>query len=74
MNTQPTAEFLTADELARVLRISKATVYARVRSRQFPHYKIGDRVVFKLAEVLAATRVPTDDDFTIRKIGAAVGR
>ena len=68
-------EFLTADELARILRLSKATIYSRVRTRQLPCYRFGDRIVFRLAEVLSSARVPVeDDDFTNPKMVAAGGR
>jgi excisionase family DNA binding protein len=55
--TESTGEFVTAQELAAMLRVAKATIYSRVRARQIPHFRVGDRVLFRLSEVLAATRV-----------------
>ena len=65
-------KFLTADELAEILPIAKATIYARVRARQLPHYRFGDRIVFRLSEVLALAHVPADtEDFGDLKTAGA---
>lgn len=61
-------KFITAEELAPLLRVAISTVYAKVRSRQLPHYRIGDRVVFKLSEVLASARVPVESEFENFKV------
>lgn len=61
---------LTAHELAVVLRVAPATVYARAKTRQLPCYRIGDRILFDCNEVLAALRVaPECEDFGNLKIG-----
>jgi excisionase family DNA binding protein len=33
--------FFTVDEVAAMLRISSATVYRRVKSEEWPHFRIG---------------------------------
>lgn len=62
MHQEKEKRFLTARELAAVLRVAPATVYQRARRRELPHYKIGDRLVFDLAEVLSSTRVEVPSD------------
>lgn len=49
---------LTAAELAAHLRVSKATIYQRARRHELPCFRIGDRIVFKLADVLASIQQP----------------
>ena len=60
MNEQ--SKLLSARELAEVLGISTPTVYQQARRGQLPCYKFGDRVMFRLEEVLAAARVSADDN------------
>lgn len=68
-------KLVTAAELASVLRVSVATVYARVKQRLVPHYKIGDRLLFNLAEVLESCRQPAETgDFEIPKIATSSAR
>jgi|HubBroStandDraft_4_1064222.scaffolds.fasta_scaffold200512_1 excisionase family DNA binding protein len=67
---------ITAPELALILTCSPSTIYSMAKRRQIPHFKIGDRVVFSLTEVLVALRKPADEseDFKIPKIAVASGR
>ena len=55
MNEQ--SKLLSARELAEVLGIAVPTIYQQARRGQLPCYKFGDRVMFRLEEVLAAARV-----------------
>ena len=45
-------EFLTIDELARVLKCSKSTIYQRTCRNEIPHYKNGRLLLFRLRDVL----------------------
>ena len=60
--------FLTAAELARVLRVSTGAIYAHVKQRRLPHHRLGDRLLFRLDEVLAATHVVPDGEFENHKV------
>jgi excisionase family DNA binding protein len=55
-NSTPTAELLTPDELARMLRISKAGVYRLVEGRHIRFYKVGGSLRFEKNDVLAYLR------------------
>jgi excisionase family DNA binding protein len=49
----PDALLLTADETARLLRTSRAAVYAMVGRRQFPGVtRLGSRVLFRSRDLL----------------------
>jgi excisionase family DNA binding protein len=42
---------LTPDDLAELLKVSKATVYKMVEKRAIPFYKIGGGLRFSLSEI-----------------------
>ena len=46
-------ELLTRDEVARLLKISRAGVYRLVEARQLPFYKVGRSLRFARGDVLA---------------------
>jgi excisionase family DNA binding protein len=54
--SDPPPEFLTRDDVARLLKVSRATVYRLVESRRLPFYKIGNRLRFDKQDVLAFLR------------------
>ncbi len=54
--SDPPTEFLTRDDVARLLKISRATVYRLVESRRLPFYKIGNSLRFDKRDVLAFLR------------------
>jgi excisionase family DNA binding protein len=66
----------TAPELAAFMRVSVATIYSRAKQRLIPCYRVGDRLLFNRAEVLAAIRQPAteSEDFEIPKSAVAPGR
>lgn len=41
-----TSAVLTADEVAKLLRISRYSVYEAVRRKELPHVRIGRRILF----------------------------
>jgi excisionase family DNA binding protein len=47
-----TIEFLTTEQLAKLLSISKTSVYRLISCRLIPFYKLGHNVRFKKADVL----------------------
>jgi excisionase family DNA binding protein len=49
----PKTELLTRDELAQLLKISRASVYRLVERRQLPFYKIGNSLRFDKRDVVA---------------------
>ena len=57
-STEPIDELLTAREAAKKLRVTTATLYQKCRERKIPHLRIGDRVLFRIKEVMAACEVP----------------
>jgi excisionase family DNA binding protein len=54
--SDPPTEFLTRDDVARLLKISRATVYRLVETRRLPFYKIGNSLRFDKQDVLAFLR------------------
>ncbi len=62
---------LTAHELAEVLRVSLSSIYQRAKSREIPHYKLGDRLIFDRDEVLAALRQPANAVLENLKLAAS---
>ena len=60
-----TIELLTISEVAELTKLSVSYIYKRTRAREFPHMKIGNRLRFKVEEVLGwleAKRLPTNQD------------
>jgi excisionase family DNA binding protein len=54
---------LTAEELAKALKVNKATVYAWVKSKTIPFYQAGRFVRFNLQEVLEKQRNKNENPF-----------
>ncbi len=49
---QSTPIFLSPDQLAKLLKLSKATVYRLIEKRALPFYKIGGSLRFKQNEIM----------------------
>lgn len=49
-------ELLTAEQLAKMLRVNKATVYEWVKTKTIPYYQAGRFVRFNLQEVLESQK------------------
>jgi excisionase family DNA binding protein len=45
--------FLNTDEASDFLRISKSTIYKKVRRKEIPHHKLGRRTLFEYEELRA---------------------
>jgi excisionase family DNA binding protein len=50
------AALLTAEELAKKLKVNKATVYQCVKEKRIPYYEAGRFVRFNLQEVLESQK------------------
>lgn len=57
---------LTVDEVAKFLRVSRQTVYTMIRAGTIPHFKVGNKVRIKRADLDAMTNTqqekPSDID------------
>jgi len=53
IGNDPTIEFITPNELARLLRISKAGVYRLVDKRQIPFHKVMGSLRFDKEDVMS---------------------
>ena len=51
--TVPVAPLLTMDELCDFLKVEPATVYQLTYRGKIPHYKIANRLRFRLSEILS---------------------
>jgi excisionase family DNA binding protein len=51
--TVPIDPFLTIDELCDLLKVEPATIYQLTYRGKIPHYKIANRLRFRLSEILA---------------------
>ncbi len=49
------AETLTVQEVAAYLRVSRQTIYTMIRAGKLPHFRIGNKVRFKKADIEAMT-------------------
>ena len=49
------AETLTVQELSKYLRVSRQTIYTMIRAGKLPHFRIGNKVRFKKADIDAMT-------------------
>ena len=59
------AETLTVQELAKYLRVSRQTIYTMIRAGKLPHFRIGNKVRFKKADIDAMTNTkPTNQGET----------
>jgi excisionase family DNA binding protein len=51
--TVPVDPFLTIDELCGLLKVEPATIYQLTYRGKIPHYKIANRLRFRLSEILS---------------------
>jgi excisionase family DNA binding protein len=49
----PTDPFLTINELCGLLKVEPATIYQLTYRGKIPHYKIANRLRFRLSEILS---------------------
>lgn len=58
-------KLLTTKEIAKLLRCNLQTVYRMVKSKQIPHFYVGDSIRFNYEEIINWTRrepTPTFDN------------
>lgn len=53
---------ITAAEASAQLGVAKSTLYLLCRQRKIPHVRLGDRLLFDLEEIIAASRVPAENE------------
>lgn len=46
---------LTVDEVGKILRLSRQTIYALCKDGKIPHFKIGNKLRFKEVDIKAMT-------------------
>jgi excisionase family DNA binding protein len=46
---------LTVDEVAKILRVSRQTIYVLCREGKLPHFKVGTKLRFHKADIQALT-------------------
>ena len=46
---------LTVDEVAKILRVSRQTIYVLCKEGKIPHFKVGSKLRFKEADIQAIT-------------------
>jgi excisionase family DNA binding protein len=52
-------ENMTVKEVADFLRVSRQTVYVMVKEGKIPHFRVGSKVRFKRADIMALTTPST---------------
>jgi excisionase family DNA binding protein len=50
---------LTVDEVAKILRVSRQTIYTLCKESKIPHFKVGSKLRFKEADIQAMTNTET---------------
>jgi putative molybdopterin biosynthesis protein len=50
---------LTVDEVAKILRVSRQTIYVLCKEGKIPHFKVGSKLRFKEADIQAITNTET---------------
>ena len=53
---------LTVDEVARILRVSRQTIYVLCREGKLPHFKVGTKLRFKKADIDAITNTTKTEE------------
>jgi excisionase family DNA binding protein len=46
---------LTVEEVSKMLRVSRQTIYVLCREGKLPHFKVGTKLRFKKADIQAVT-------------------
>jgi len=46
---------LTVDEVSKILRVSRQTIYVLCREGKLPHFKVGTKLRFKKSDIVALT-------------------
>lgn len=53
---------LTVDEVAKILRVSRQTIYVLCREGKLPHFKVGTKLRFKKADIEALTNTAKTEE------------
>lgn len=52
---------LTVEEVAKILRVSRQTIYVLCREGKLPHFKVGTKLRFKKADIEAICSTTTEE-------------
>lgn len=53
---------LTVDEVAKILRVSRQTIYVLCREGKLPHFKVGTKLRFKKADIDVLTNTTKTEE------------
>jgi excisionase family DNA binding protein len=53
---------LTVDEVAKILRVSRQTIYVLCREGKLPHFKVGTKLRFKKADIDVITNTAKTEE------------
>jgi excisionase family DNA binding protein len=53
---------LTVDEVAKILRVSRQTIYVLCREGKLPHFKVGTKLRFKKADIDVLTNTAKTEE------------
>jgi excisionase family DNA binding protein len=53
---------LTVDEVAKILRVSRQTIYVLCREGKLPHFKVGTKLRFHKADIIAVTNTTKTEE------------
>jgi excisionase family DNA binding protein len=53
---------LTVDEVAKILRVSRQTIYVLCREGKLPHFKVGTKLRFKKADIDVLTNTSKTEE------------
>jgi len=53
---------LTVDEVAKILRVSRQTIYVLCREGKLPHFKVGTKLRFKKADIDVITNTTKTEE------------
>jgi len=48
-------DILTVDEIVKILRVSRQTIYVMCKEEKIPHFKVGTKLRFKKSDIDALT-------------------
>lgn len=52
---------LTVEEVAKILRVSRQTIYVLCREGKLPHFKVGTKLRFKKSDIEAICNTTTEE-------------
>ena len=53
-------DILTVDEIVKILRVSRQTIYVMCKEEKIPHFKVGTKLRFKKSDIDALTNTEVE--------------